>query len=123
MPGVSVDSSHVERKREMRSLGFRRLGQLVSRTTFVQRLGGFSPLLAMLVLEISHRCNLDCSMCPQAASRRANQSRQETPDMPWSTFTRVIDSASTGPLIRPRVHLIGGEPLLHPRLDLRTESS
>jgi radical SAM protein with 4Fe4S-binding SPASM domain len=70
------------------------------------------PSLRYLELNITDRCNLQCSHCYLAASRRG--------DMPRSLLTKVIEDFAR--MQGLRLLLTGGEPLLHEKFwDLNTK--
>jgi pyruvate-formate lyase-activating enzyme len=56
-----------------------------------------------LLVPVTHRCNLDCSIC--FVPRRSQQ------DMPVARFTRIIDQTEV-----PWIVMSGGEPTLRPDL-------
>jgi MoaA/NifB/PqqE/SkfB family radical SAM enzyme len=79
-----------------------RLARLVS------LLGGWSPMPAAVSFTITGACNLRCEMCT---------TRSEHPQhMAPSLFLKVLREVRHSFPLRPVVHLIGGEPLLHPQL-------
>lgn len=76
----------------------------------VSFLGGWSPMPAAVSFTVTGACNLKCEMC----ATRTEHPRHMAPDL----FLKVLREVRRGFPLRPLVHLIGGEPLLHPRFDL-----
>jgi MoaA/NifB/PqqE/SkfB family radical SAM enzyme len=81
-----------------------RLARLVS------LLDGWSPMPAAVSFTITGACNLRCEMC----TTRSEHPRHMAPDL----FASVLRDVRRAFPLRPVVHLIGGEPLLHPQIDL-----
>ncbi len=75
----------------------------------VPLLGGWSPMPLAVSFTVTGACNLRCEMC----STRAAHPRHMDLDL----YRSVLRDVRRGFLLRPLVHLIGGEPLLHPKLD------
>jgi len=72
---------------------------------------GYSPAPAVVSFILTSRCNLDCSMCPQAKSR-SKFAEWTGKELEFEKIKKVIDHIPFS-FFKPRIHLSGGEPLLY----------
>ena len=77
---------------------------------------GFSALASApkwVVLQLTERCNLRCSMCYEWGRSGSYLARAEAAELDFSALARVV--ADVAPY-RPYFGLFGGEPLLYPKI-------
>lgn len=91
----------------------RKRGHRALNLFFAQR-SGRSSYLQKLWLPITYKCNLRCSMCGQwgdlgRSLKYAPEKLREELSLP--TLKEIVDSVASS---RPKICLIGGEPLLSP---------
>ncbi|MDD2753126.1 MAG: radical SAM protein [Candidatus Portnoybacteria bacterium] len=73
--------------------------------------GGPSPLF--LLVHLTLECNCDCAFCYQ---KNGDFYRGRKGFMALGDFERILKEAKKF-FIKPRIHLFGGEPLLHPEFE------
>jgi MoaA/NifB/PqqE/SkfB family radical SAM enzyme len=79
----------------------------------VPLLGRCSPMPLAVSFTVTGACNLRCEMCPTRAAHPRH--------MELEVYLEVLRELRTAFPLRPLVHLIGGEPLLHPNIELLVE--
>jgi len=78
----------------------------------VPLLGGYSPFPLGVVFVLTMRCNMRCAMCVQSELRKGYvHSPQQELSLPELKAT--LDDLRRSFLIKPLIHVSGGEPLLH----------
>lgn len=78
----------------------------------IARVSSYSLLPAVIVFELTKRCNLRCKMCNQASQRTKLVSRYK--ELSLEEWEKIIDDIDNSFFFKPRIHLTGGEPLLYP---------
>jgi pyruvate-formate lyase-activating enzyme len=74
--------------------------------------GGVTPFPRRIGLFLTNRCNFACPMCAVQDAR--DKGLAQGGDMRFEVLDRVLEECSPH---QPVVDLIGGEPLLYPRID------
>ena len=75
---------------------------------------GFLPAPLFLLLHLTLDCNCRCESCYQRQDNFYKNSGQEFMD--FEQLKKILEEAR-GSFIKPRIHLFGGEPLLHPEFE------
>jgi len=81
----------------------------------MRRMGGYSPFPLLIVIYVTLRCNMKCEMCSQKKEYLAGEAGERNP-MSWEEWESLIDNIQKSFLIKPFIHLIGGETLLFPHI-------
>lgn len=68
---------------------------------------GFSPFPYAITILPTFRCNLKCKMCPLSKGLRNMN------ELDIDAWKKIIDIICKSFIIKPRVHISGGEPLLY----------
>lgn len=71
------------------------------------------PFVMEFVVYLTNRCNLRCKMCSQYGENYKENACPEIDFEKWKDFFRSLNDVEP----RPKIILIGGEPLLYPNID------
>jgi len=78
----------------------------------IRKLGGFSFQPLAILFFLTYRCNLKCFFCLQPRERKKLVERYR--DMNRKELRFFVENVKRSFIFKPRIHLFGGEPLLHP---------
>ena len=80
----------------------------------IQIFNGYSPFPLGIIFHLTLRCNLRCKMCPQVSIRREyNPVKLEELELSLAELKAIIDDLGSSFILKPSIHLTGGEPLLY----------
>ena len=95
-----------ENVKRLQNLPNTRLGRVLGAVHLTRGYAPWPPLYVELAL--TYRCNLTCEYCYQSSERRAAAQEMSLEDL-----RRIERGIRESFVVRPRLYLFGGEPMLH----------